>query len=243
MELGQINTSSNEQTKAGSPGNAAFSHDSKFMLSGNIGTWARYLNLKEHRVEQELFGHNDVVNAVAFSPDDKTIFTASKDLTIKIWKQGLDSVPPPPPPPPVKKDILKITPVPKPAEVLPQVEMQSKDVPSRIMGRVVRKAHAIKVSKPTLDIYVFDNEVIDGDTLSLYFNGKWILKNYGVVKEKRKLTLEFNRNSNNYLVLFAENLGTIPPNTAVVQYRDEKGNHIVRLSSDLSTCSAINFEY
>ena len=124
-----------------------------------------------------------------------------------------------------------------------QVEMASGDIPSKIEGRTVKKMHSIKVSKPDLDIYVYDNGIIDGDTMSLFFNGAWILKNYGLIKAKKKLTLHFKKNSNNYLVMFAENLGTKPPNTGVIQYKDEKGLHTLRLSSDLSLCSAVNFVY
>jgi hypothetical protein len=50
-------------------------------------------------------------------------------------------------------------------------------------------------------------------------------------------------NTNNYLVLFANNLGKTPPNTAAIQFFDGKSERLFRLSSDLTTCSALNFLY
>jgi WD40 repeat protein len=244
-QLGQIITSSNIRFRAGNPGFASFSFDNKWMVIANAGTWARIWNLHDRTVLQELMSHEDAITAFAFSPDAQALFTASKDKTFKVWKQKLDSIPTEP----FKKEIVKIdtvkvTPSPKSEPIHhPDVVMASTDIPAKIMGRTVKKSQTIKVSKSTLDIYVYDNEILDGDTLSLFFNGNWILKNYGVNKTKKKITLEFTKRSNNYLVLFAENLGTKAPNTAVIQYRDEKGNHIVRLSSDLSLCSAVNFVY
>jgi WD40 repeat protein len=246
-KFGQIDVSSNRQFRAGNPGFAAFSFDNKWMLTANSGTWARIWNLADKTIAQELFSHEQPINAFAFAVDAQILFTASKDKTFKVWKQKLDSMPSQSEvkTESVKVDTIKPKPIVKVEESVqkPDVVMASTDIPAKIMGRTVKKIQSIKVKKPTLDIFVYDNEVIDGDTLSLFFNGSWLMKNYGVNKTKKKITLEFNKNSNNYLVLFAENLGTKAPNTAVIQYRDEKGNHIVRLSSDLSLCSAVNFIY
>jgi hypothetical protein len=214
------------------------------MATANSGSWARIWNLKEKTISQELFGHTNSITALAFSADAGALFTASKDLTFKVWKQKIDSVPPAALPKPVKKDTVVVAAPPEPEPVINKdVEMAAADIPAKILGRTVKKSQTINASKATLDIYVYDNGIIDGDTMSLFFNGNWLLKNFGVTKEKKKITLEFNHNSNNYLVLFAENLGRKPPNTAVIEYTDEKGKHIVRLSSDLSLCSAVNFIY
>jgi hypothetical protein len=41
----------------------------------------------------------------------------------------------------------------------------------------------------------------------------------------------------------AENLGTIPPNSAVVFFQDGKQKRYITLNSDMTECSAINFIY
>ena len=48
---------------------------------------------------------------------------------------------------------------------------------------------------------------------------------------------------NNYLILFAENLGLRPPNTAAILVNDGKTDRFFRLSSDMKVCSSLNFTY
>jgi hypothetical protein len=79
--------------------------------------------------------------------------------------------------------------------------------------------------------------------MSLFFNGNWIMDHYGVTKKKQEIQLNFSPNTNNYLVLFANNLGKSPPNTAAIEFDDGKSLRFFKLSSDLKTCSAINFYY
>jgi len=250
IAFGQLQAPPLNWFKAGPPGNICFSHDGGRMMTGNIGNWARLWKPLEKSVEQELFGHQGTVTAFAFSHNDRTIFTASNDQTIRLWRQA------PPPPeggivavqPP--KEITLIDTLPrKLVEPLPPsadvgAEMTSQNIPVRLRGRTVKKAQNITVKNETIDLFVFDNEIIDGDTLSLFFNGDWILKDYGVIHEKKKITIQLKPNTNNYLVLFAENLGSIPPNTAAIQFSpDGRQSRTVRLSSDLTLCRAINFIY
>jgi WD40 repeat protein len=243
IAVGQVVSPATLFFKAGPPSAVSFSTDNKWMATANSGNWARIWNLEDKTIMQEVFGHTASITALAFSANAGALYTASKDNSFKVWKQKIDSVPPPAPEP-KKKDTVVIAP-PKP-ELPPaskDVEMATHDIPAKIMGRTVKKSQTIPMTKPTLDIYIYDNGIIDGDTISLFFNGEWLLKNYGTIRAKKKITLEFNRSSNNYLVLFAENLGRKPPNTAVIEYTDERGTHLVRLSSDLSQCSAVNFIY
>jgi hypothetical protein len=148
----------------------------------------------------------------------------------------------------VEKKNQKPVPVTPPQAVLrepvnPEVSMLEKNVPEHVRNRAVVKTETIKVDKPTIDVYIYDNHLIDGDTLSIFFNGEWILKNYGVMKERKKITLNLRENTNNYMVLFAENLGSKPPNSAVVYFVDGKQKRYITLNSDLTQCSAINFVY
>jgi hypothetical protein len=77
--------------------------------------------------------------------------------------------------------------------------------------------------------------------MSLSFQNQWLLIHYEVTKLKKKITLRLKPGSNNYLVLFADNLGKTPPNTAAISFDSKGRERIFRLESDLKTCSAINF--
>ena len=243
--LGQLETTPIQWFKAGTPSNVSFSHDGKYMLTGNVGNWVRIWNPSIKKVEQELIGHQSAVNGYAFAPGDSILFTASNDLSLRIWKTKVDTtmqaeVPekktPKPPPPTPPQAVLR-------EPVNTEVRMLEKNVPEHVRNRSVVKTETIKLDKPTIDVYIYDNHLIDGDTLSIFFNGEWILKNYGVVKERKMITLHLNENTNNYMVLFAENLGTKPPNSAVVYFVDGKQKRYITLNSDLTQCSAINFVY
>ncbi|MEO8087171.1 MAG: hypothetical protein ABI763_10150 [Bacteroidota bacterium] len=246
LTLGQLETAPIQWFKAGVPSNISFSHDGHYMVTGNVGNWVRIWNPSLKKVEQELIGHQSAVNGYAFAPGDSILFTASNDLSLKIWKTKLDSVP-------VAETVEKKPTKPVPAHsppqavlreiVNPDVKMLPKNVPQHVRNRTVIKTETIKLKNPTIDVYIYDNHIIDGDTLSIFFNGEWVLRNYGVVKEKKKITLTLMENTNNYMVLFAENLGTKPPNSAVVYFLDGKQKRYITLNSDMTQCSAINFVY
>ena len=121
--------------------------------------------------------------------------------------------------------------------------MTETNIPEIISGRKVISDLKIEINSPGLTIRVFDNSYLDGDTISLFFNGEWILDHFGVTKKKQPVQLNFVPNTNNYLVLFANNMGKTPPNTAVIEFDDGISKKVFRLSSDLKSCSSINFFY
>ena len=99
---------------------------------------------------------------------------------------------------------------------------------------------------PTPDILIelFDNAQIDGDRVSVYHNNTLIVNNKMLTKEP--ITMKIHADSSNRLqefIMIAENLGTIPPNTALM--RVTVGSKIYKLSvkTDLQTNAKIVFYY
>ena len=113
--------------------------------------------------------------------------------------------------------------------------------PLSLQKRDVEVQKVITVDTKILKLAVWDNERIDGDKISLSLNGKWILRNYEIVKEKHQFEIELTPNQVNQLVFFAENLGEIPPNTSAIniQYEGYNKTHIMRSNMDKS--GSINF--
>lgn len=227
--------------KAGNPSPLTFSESGRLMCSGNIGNWARIWIPLERQIYQELFMHKETVTSSAFGVTDDFLYTGSLDKTIIKWQKGGDK--PPVIPKPVTKTEIKTEPTPVPKVQNPDVQMANENVPTVIKGRKVISTEKIELNVPQISIYVYDNSYIDGDTMSLFFNGQWIVDHYGVTKKKYEVKLNLIENTNNYLVLFANNLGKSPPNTAEIEFDDGKKKYFYRLSSDLKTCSAINFFY
>ncbi len=113
--------------------------------------------------------------------------------------------------------------------------------PLALQTREIEVQKIETVKSRHLKISVWDNEKVDGDRISLSLNGKWILRNYELAKEKHQLQIELIPNQINQLVFFAENLGEIPPNTTAlnIKYDNYDKTHIMR--SNLKKSGSINF--
>ena len=229
--------------KAGQPSTMNFSNSGKLMCSGNVGNWARIWKLENKEIVQELFLHKATVTSSIFGINEDILYTGSLDGSIIKWQKGN-----------VKPDSTFHQPTPKilpalaesPPVILPtksDIKMDPGNIPAIIYGRSISSTELIQVNAPTIQVYVYDNNYIDGDTMSLFFNGTWIIDHYGVTKKKHEISLNLIENTNNYLVLFANNLGKSPPNTAALEFDYNGKKYIYKLSSDLKTCSAINFFY
>ena len=64
-------------------------------------------------------------------------------------------------------------------------------------------------------IKIWDDDKVDGDVVSLNLNGIWILKNYRLKKQAKNIIIDLPEDSNE-LILYAESLGEMPPNTAAI---------------------------
>lgn len=94
-----------------------------------------------------------------------------------------------------------------------------------------------------VELLLWDCGVEDNDTVSLYLNGQWILKNFRLTKAPFSLPVQLN-NGENVLVLYAHNLGDIPKNTAAVAVKNPYSQQEVGMMiSDQNTCGAIRISY
>ena len=101
----------------------------------------------------------------------------------------------------------------------------------------------IEIENETFRVDLYDNGVVDGDSISLFFNGKLILAHQRLSEKAITLTLKTDdtRRDMNELVMYAENLGEIPPNTALMVVTDGENRYEVRISSDLKQSGVIRF--
>ncbi len=104
-----------------------------------------------------------------------------------------------------------------------------------------RKANTIKnVKVPSQKIIVDikDNKQVDGDIVSLYFNGEIIWEKATLTDEIKSFELELKKGKNEIL-LYAHNLGKMPPNTAMIHLRYDKSIEEIKVNSDYNTCGRI----
>ncbi len=116
------------------------------------------------------------------------------------------------------------------------------NIPDSLGNRAVRTGKRVLVKTDELTFVVWDSEIVDGDTISLYFNGQWLLKEHALTAKKKKIKVKINPEADNYLILHAHNEGTRSPNTAALTVDDGILRKRVALSSDMGTSDAINFK-
>jgi hypothetical protein len=100
----------------------------------------------------------------------------------------------------------------------------------------------IEIENMSFKVDLYDNGEIDGDTISLFFNGKLLLSHRRLSDKAITLNLNVENNDDvNELVMYADNLGSIPPNTALMVVTDGPNRYEVRISSDLQKSGVIRF--
>lgn len=109
------------------------------------------------------------------------------------------------------------------------------------------KRKTVNIKKCTVKSYkitiqIWDNNKEDGDVVSLKLNNDWILTNFPLKKEKHTIQLSLKKQVNT-LLLFAENLGSIPPNTAAISINDNVLVKTFILNSDMKSSEAIKIDY
>jgi hypothetical protein len=77
--------------------------------------------------------------------------------------------------------------------------------------------------------------------VSLFYNGKVLLTHKKLTTQPITLELPVNNDDLNELVMYADNLGTIPPNTALMIVTDGNKRYEVRVTSDLKKSGTIRF--
>jgi hypothetical protein len=105
--------------------------------------------------------------------------------------------------------------------------------------------HLIEISefeKDSIEISIFDNGVIDNDSISLYLNDSLLITKQLITNKPISLFISLDKKIPlNKLKLSAENLGTIPPCTAFMIVKTKKKRFEVNLSSDFRSNGVVEF--
>jgi hypothetical protein len=100
----------------------------------------------------------------------------------------------------------------------------------------------VSFTSDSLLLTLYDNGEVDGDTVSVLLNGQLILEKQGLSTVAIKKTIYIPANTDRMeLVMYAESLGSITPNTGLLVIRDGKQLYEVRFSGDLQKNASIVF--
>ncbi len=98
----------------------------------------------------------------------------------------------------------------------------------------------IEVESDSLRISLYDNGEIDGDMISLFYNKELVLNNQKLTHKSIRMNIVLDSTKEyNEMAMFAENLGLIPPNTALLIVEDGKNRFEIRVSSNLEKSGTI----
>ncbi|MNL46005.1 hypothetical protein D3C87_1686880 [compost metagenome] len=93
-------------------------------------------------------------------------------------------------------------------------------------------------------VEIFDNGTIDNDTISLYHNNKLVISNGRLTYTPLRLKIDCsNEQSRHELILVAENLGEIAPNTALMVITAGKKRYEIFLTSNEKRNAKVVIEY
>jgi hypothetical protein len=155
--------------------------------------------------------------------------------------------------PPVKRAV-KVAPAPQqkqpaPAPLPPPVKTVQKAVPPKpetiddmFVNRKKLVTKEIALEGDSIKLSFYDNAEVDGDSISLFLNDKMIFTHVRLAATPYIITLPVNELAeSNDLVMVAENLGAIPPNTAFMIAMVGTNRYEAYLESTEQTSSVIRF--
>lgn len=117
-------------------------------------------------------------------------------------------------------------------------------IPSVSNNRLNSLMKELTVNSSHVKVSLYDNGEVDGDTVSVYLNSKIVLSNKRLSTLPLELTLQLDQeNSLQEITVVAENLGRIPPNSAlmIVQAGDQR--YRVQITSTEQKNAVVRFRY
>ena len=174
--------------------------------------------------------------------------------------------------PPAKKDppatVKKTTPKPPPAKkpvtatTTPKTDHKIKELstdtiasntpPPTAPGPVprvlaTRQNELVKtITSSANDIYIkiYDNGTVDNDTVSVYIDKKLVISKQRLTEQPLTVKVNLDEKINFHeLVMVAENLGEIPPNTSLMVVNAGDQQHEVRITSTEQKNAVVHFRF
>lgn len=114
-------------------------------------------------------------------------------------------------------------------------------VSGEVLNRKIETIRTVDFTSDSLTLTLYDNGEVDGDTVSVLLNGKVIMPKEGLTTQPITKTIYITPDLGDslQLIMYAENLGTIAPNTGLLIIQDGQERYQVRFSGDLQKNSAI----
>jgi hypothetical protein len=156
-------------------------------------------------------------------------------------------------PEPVKVSVVKKEPVSRPAEPAPKVitpvektnppiTTPAPTIQDKFLTRKKVLTKEIPLAGDSVELRFYDNAEIDGDSISLFLNGRLLFEHIRLTGSAYIIKLAVGElGEDNELTMVAENLGAIPPNTSYMLAIVEEKRYDVYLASTEGSSAMIRF--
>lgn len=125
-----------------------------------------------------------------------------------------------------------------------QTSIQPSITPDVLKSRSNELVKTLVVNDSDVVVKLFDNGVIDGDTISVFMDKKLVLASKGLSSSPLIVRLKMNEdNAEHELTMVAENLGRIPPNTSLMVVESGDQRFEVRITSTEQKNALVRFKY
>ena len=105
-------------------------------------------------------------------------------------------------------------------------------IPRVLVNRSNELIKTITVNNTDVYLNIYDDGAIDNDTVSVYYDNKLIISKARISDQPVKATIHVDPSDHPHeLVMVAENLGDIPPNTSLMVVRDGEKKYEERIIS------------
>ena len=108
--------------------------------------------------------------------------------------------------------------------------------------RKVETIQTLYFKSDSLELVLYDNGEVDGDTVSIVMNGTVIMPKVGLTTNavKKKISTK-DAGDSIRIIMYAESLGSLPPNTGLLIVNDGNDRYEIRFSGDMERNAAIVF--
>ncbi len=134
----------------------------------------------------------------------------------------------------------------------PVVAVSEKGAPAKADQKIIGAAAEVALRKTevirtidfksdSLTLILYDNGIVDGDTVSVVLNGEVIIPKLGLTEQAYRKIIKIppGLGDSMRLVIYAENLGSIPPNSGLLIIEDGSARYEVSFEGDMKRSPAV----
>ncbi|MEI2737472.1 MAG: hypothetical protein V9F01_01655 [Chitinophagaceae bacterium] len=219
---------------------------------GNGKVFLRRVTTSEFYVEPFLRNKIKTTPVIVNKPPVKKDTTKAKPNTTPTRKPVVVNKPPVTNKPPVKTNPTVVT---KPKTDSTKTKINTPPAiktnptvtiakPPVLKNRVNELMKSLTVTSPDVTVKLYDNGEIDDDTISVYLDNKLVLSSKRLTAAPLIVKFKIDEdNSDHELIMVAENLGRIPPNTSLMIVEAGEQRFDVRITSTQQKNAVVRFKY